>query len=75
MLDFDDANYTYLLYDLVYLFEPFKASFTWETWNSFNKKDDVFDLNRGNASDFYEKRKIDYLDALGREKFFEQIFG
>lgn len=114
LIDFDDANYTFLTFDLVCLLEPFKASFEWNTWSDFGINDDVFDLTyakrivseylkhrslddlekkhlfdvyklsvlidciwyfeRGDVKDFYEKRKIDYLDGLGREIFYETLF-
>jgi len=114
LLDFDDANYTYLLFDLAYLIEPFASAFKWDTWENFKKTDSILDFSkarktvkeymkhrplseiekrhlfdvyklsvlmdcvwyfeRGNAKDFYEKRKIDALNELGRGKFFEKIF-
>jgi Ser/Thr protein kinase RdoA (MazF antagonist) len=114
LIDFDDANYTYLLFDLVGLIEPFKPAFAWNTWHKFRTADDVIDLKetrkvvheymkcrqlnnsekmhlfdvcklsilfdcvwyfgRGNAMNFYEKRKIDYLDAVGRERFHNEVF-
>nr|WP_026560634.1 phosphotransferase [Bacillus sp. J37] len=105
LLDFDDANYTYLLFDLVGLIE----SWAW-TYNKYEvinltvaKKiieeytkhrplsnveqkhlfdvyklsifiDSVWFFERGDAEDFYEKRKIDYLDQLGRENFYNVLF-
>jgi homoserine kinase type II len=115
LLDFDDANYTYLVFDLVYLLEPFKAAFDWNTWSNFKDCDDVFDFaaarsvlseymkyrklnsnekrhlfdvyklsilvdciwyfERGDVGDFFEKRKLDYLDSLGREGFYQALFG
>lgn len=114
LIDFDDANYTFLIFDLVCLMEPFKVSFDWNTWDKFNVNDNVFDFyqarkvvleyskyrplnecekthlfdvfklsilidciwyfERGDVSDFFEKRKIDYLDNLGKEKFYQEIF-
>ena len=114
LIDFDDANYTFLMFDLVYLADPFKKEFDWNTWKKFNPKDNVFDFNttrffvseynkvrplndlekkysfdlfklsvlidciwyfeRGNSEDFFEKRKIDHLNSLGRETFYRSIF-
>lgn len=114
LIDFDDANYTYLIYDLAALINPFVSSFEWNTWMKFKKSENVFDFRearwtvleymkfrplnndekkylydvfklsilldciwrfeRGNADDFYERRKIDYLNSLGREKFFGELF-
>jgi Ser/Thr protein kinase RdoA (MazF antagonist) len=105
LLDFDDANYTYLLFDLVGLIESW--AWTHDKYEVINlneaKKiiaeytkhrpltsvekmhlfdvyklsiliDSVWFLDRGNAEDFYEKRKIDYLEDLGRKKFYKELF-
>ncbi|HEY3250272.1 MAG TPA: homoserine kinase [Ignavibacteria bacterium] len=114
LIDFDDANYTFLVYDLAALINPFIKSFEWNSWANFKKdenvfgfgearkivseyikyrplsdseKEHVFDVfklsimfdciwyfERGNAEDFYEKRKIEYLDSIGREEFYKKIF-
>lgn len=115
LIDFDDANYTFLIYDLAALISPFKSSFEWNTWSNFKKDENVFDFRearkivseymkyrplsdsekehlfdvfklsimfdciwyfkRGNAKDFYEKRKIEYLNSIGREEFYNRLFG
>lgn len=105
LLDFDDANYTYLLYDLVGLIETF--AWTYHKYDvldfteakkvvkeylkhralSETEKQHLFDVykfsilidciwffDRGNAEDFYEKRKIEFLEQLGREKFYTALF-
>ncbi|MCJ8014572.1 homoserine kinase [Paenibacillus sp. KQZ6P-2] len=105
LLDFDDANYTYLLFDLVGLMESW--AWTHDKYEVLNlteakkvvqeymkfrplssvEKKHLFDVyklsicidclwfwDRGDAEDFYEKRKIDYLDHLGREKFYHELF-
>ncbi len=114
LLDFDDANYTYLTYDLATLLDPFLPSFNWHTWSRFardalvfdfrqaketvleyskyrplshNEKRHLFDVYklsilfdciwyyaRGDSKDFYEKRKIDSLNDIGREQFYYEIF-
>ncbi|MDK2952360.1 MAG: homoserine kinase type [Kosmotogales bacterium] len=114
LIDFDDANYTYLTYDLVSLMNPFLPEFSWKTWEKFDREEnilvfdecrdilreylkyrpmsflekrhifDVCKLNilidclwyfrRGKVEDFFEKRKIDALNTLGREKFFGNLF-
>lgn len=114
LLDFDDANYTYLAYDLATLIEPFRADFTWATWQQFptgqpvldfrqaqrtaaeyqtvrvleeSEKRHLFDIfklsvffdaiwyfDRGEALDFYEKRKFDALNAAGRAGFRQAVF-
>ncbi|TDL76180.1 homoserine kinase [Peribacillus frigoritolerans] len=115
LIDFDDANYTFLTFDLMCMLEPFKTTFDWDTWDKFSLEDDVFDFSnaktvvleyskcrplnesekihlfdllkfgilidciwyfeRGDVKDFFEKRKIDYLDNLGRENFYKKLFG
>ena len=114
LIDFDDANYTYLVFDLASLINPFVKSFEWDTWSKFRKDENVFDFSeakkivseyikyrplssiekkhlfdvfklsimldciwrfeRGEAADFYEKRKVEYLDSLGRKEFYNQLF-
>lgn len=113
LIDFDDANFTYRIFDLVCLIEPFK--FYWNNWAKFKISRGVFDFKRskqivseylksrplaesekkhlfdvyklsifidcvwyfgrGRAQDFYERRKIDCLNDLGREEFYKRIFG
>lgn len=114
LIDFDDANYTFSVYDLAALINPFVKSFEWNTWTKFKKDEDVFDFiearkivseymkyrplsssekehlfdvfklgimfdciwyfERGNAADFYEKRKIEHLNTLGRKDFYKRLF-
>lgn len=114
LIDFDDANYTFLVYDLAALINPFIKSFEWNNWTKFKKGESVFDFGearkivseymkyrplnknekehlfdvfklsimfdciwyfeRGNAKDFYEKRKIEYLDSLSRKEFYKRLF-
>jgi len=104
LLDFDDANFTYLVFDLVGLIEAWAWTYPADTLDlnqaravvqeymkhrclSAVEKRHLFDVYqlsilfdciwyfaRGCASDFYEKRKIDYLHSMGREKFTEALF-
>jgi Ser/Thr protein kinase RdoA (MazF antagonist) len=114
LLDFDDANYTFLTFDLASLIEPELFRFRWDTWQHVAPEDEVFDFTevrhivstyqqyrvlnasekkylfdvlklvilldciwyfkRGSAHDFYEKRKIEYLNKLGRETFAHKLF-
>ena len=99
LIDFDDANYTYLLFDLVSLVDswawPFQSErldlaqaraivqayhayrplSAVEQWHIFDvhKLSVLFDciwfFARGTAEDFYEKRKINFLNNLGREQY------
>jgi len=114
LIDFDDANYTFLIFDLVSLVEPFVPSFRHYNWYEHKVTDNVFDFRetklivseyekyrplnnnekrhifdvyklsflfdciwyfeRGDAKDFFEKRKIDYLNNLGTENFYDELF-
>jgi homoserine kinase type II len=114
LLDFDDANYTFLVFDLINLLEPFKDTFDWVTWHNFGRYENVFDFSkarrvvseykkvrplhqvekehlfdvlklgilidciwyfeRGDVNDFFEKRKIDSLNQLGRDRFYQELF-
>lgn len=105
LIDFDDANYTFLIFDLVGLIES-------EAWRhdkdevlNFNEAkkvlseymkyrplnnnerrhlfdlyklsilfDCVWYLRRGGIKDFYEKRKIKYLNSIGRKEFYNKMF-
>ncbi len=115
LLDFDDANYTYLTFDLVALIEPHLFRFEWDNWQMVRVGDDVFDFAdarkiialyqtvrplsamekahlfdllklatlldclwyfaRGDVDSFYERRKIECLDALGRSAFTRALCG
>jgi len=103
IIDFDDANYTFLMFDMVNLIEswawPRNRVFNFDKAKKIvqeytkhrilnnNEKGHLFDLYklcilidcvwsfaRGNVKDFYEKRKIDYLNNIGREEFYKRIF-
>lgn len=105
LLNFDDANYTFLMFDLVGLIESRAWQRDEDNELSFeearkvlseyakhrclnhNEKRHLFDLyklsilfdcvwyfERGNTKDFKEKRKIEYLANLGREKFYQEIY-
>lgn len=37
--------------------------------------DCVWYFERGQVEDFYEKRKIDHLNEIGRKRFCKQLFG
>ena len=106
LLDFDDANYTYLLFDLWGLIEYAAWQHDRDKIINFNKArkivreytkhrplnrieerhlfdvyklgilfDAIWYFGRGTAEDFYERRKIEYLNGLGRERFHHKLFG
>jgi len=105
LIDFDDANYTYLVFDLVSLIDSWAWSFrsdhldlvaAREIAQAYHahrpldplERQHLFDVHklsilfdciwffaRGNASDFYEKRKIKFLDDLGREQYADACLG
>jgi homoserine kinase type II len=105
LLDFDDANYTYLQFDLVGLVEYWAWPRTNDTLDIVAARDvvqeymkhrwldaeerrhlyDVYKLSilfdcvwyfgRGSGDSFRERRKVEFLEDLGRESFFEGVFG
>ncbi len=104
LIDFDDANYTFLMFDLIVLIEYEawshgkkaldlkKAKEILQEYTKYrplnnNEKRHLFDLyklsilfdcvwffKRGNVNNFNEKRKIDYLDNIGRGEFYRKLF-
>lgn len=105
LIDFDDANYTYLLFDLVCLIDswawPYQSDIldlaqAREIAKAYQKhrplsvieERHIFDVHklsimfdciwyfgRGGADDFYENRKIEFLNHLGRERYANALFG
>jgi len=115
LIDFDDAKYTFLVYDLAALIDQFAKSFNHDSWSKVKKDENAFDFSearktlaeymkhrplsdgekehlfdvlklsilvdciwffeRGNADDFFEKRKIDCLNSMGRQGFYKGLFG
>lgn len=105
LLDFDDANYTYLLFDLVGLIESFawrhdkdevinfkeakkiileytkhrplktvEKEYLFDVYKLSIYLDCVWFFERGDVTNFYEKRKIDYLENVGRKYFYDELF-
>lgn len=103
LLDFDDACYAYLIYDIANFIDYWawphnkKFSFTkarnilkeyvrYRKLNKIEKKylfdslkmqiliDCIWFFNRGEGDNFYEKKKIDYLNSMGREEFYMKLF-
>ncbi|MBS4198733.1 homoserine kinase [Bacillus sp. FJAT-49732] len=105
LIDFDDANYTYLLFDLIVLIEYgawqhdvdeylnvkeakkiISEYMKYRPLSDMEKKHlfDIYKLSilidcvryfdRGEVENFYERRKIEYLNHIGRMKFFENLF-
>lgn len=104
LLDFDDANWTFLQFDLVGLIEswawppmvdmldvtearrivqkytahrPLSALEQGHLYDVYRLSilfDCVWFFARGDADDFYERRKIEALANLGRQRFFDELF-
>ncbi|MFH1635487.1 MAG: homoserine kinase [Chloroflexota bacterium] len=104
LLDFDDANYTYLVFDLVGLIDswawPFQSNkldlpqareivqeYIKHRPLSAIEQRHIFDVHklsilldcvwyfgRGQANDFHEKGKIEFLNNLGWKKYAEALF-
>lgn len=115
LLDFDDANYTYLFFDILSIIHFFKSGFDHENWNQFNRNEPILDFaeagktlalfeekypiplndkphffdilklgilvdclwyfDRGSYDDFFERRKIEAINQMGRDRFYNQLFG
>lgn len=104
LLDFDDANWTFLQFDLVGLIEsgawphtaavldltaarrvvqgytahrplsPAEQKHLYDVYKLSILFDCVWYLGRGDADDFREKRKIEALTHLGRQRLFDELF-
>jgi Ser/Thr protein kinase RdoA (MazF antagonist) len=104
LIDFDDANFTYLTFDLVCLIDGWAWPFPSESLNleqarkiaqAYEKYRPLSDLERrhlfdvhklgilfdciwffgrGQADDFYEKQKIEFLNSLGWKKYADALF-
>lgn len=115
LLDFDDANETYLFFDIISIIHFFMPKFDHDTWNQYEKRDQIMDFgdakkilslfeqkcpiplndkihffdilklgilsdciwyfDRGSYFDFFERRKIEAINQIGRDAFFKQLFG
>jgi homoserine kinase type II len=100
VLDFDDANLTYLTFDLVNLMGWYGGELNFTTGRRIlqqyescrpltaNERRHFYDVvklsilidclwffDRGGPADFYEKRKIERLNAMGREGYYARMFG
>lgn len=64
LIDFDDANYTYLTYDLVNLLNPFIREFDWNTWPQFEKGRDILDFHeaRGIVREYLKHRPLSRIE-------------
>ena len=104
LIDFDDANHTYLTFDLICLIDSWawpyqsnslvleQARKIVQEYERFRPLSDserhhlydvhklciLFDciwfFSRGSADDFYERKKIEYLDDLGRFRYKQALF-
>jgi homoserine kinase type II len=100
VLDFDDANVTYLTFDLVNLmgwyggelnfttgrrilqeYEPHRPLTATERRHLYDVQklqiliDCLWDFDEGDPADSKGKRKIERLNAMGREGFYGRVFG
>ena len=104
IIDFDDANYTYLTFDLVCLVDSWAWPFQSENLDFVQAREIVLEyqkhrllntleqrhlidvhklsilfdciwyFGRGSVDDFYERKKIEFLNALGREEYADAFF-
>lgn len=72
VLDFDDANYTYLTFDLAFLIEPFVPSFRWDTWDRSAHVAAVFDFAqaRETVSAYQQYRALSPVE----KKYFFDVY-
>lgn len=70
LLDFDDANYTLLMYDLATLINPFLPSFEWNTWMHFQKDEHVFDFREAKET-VREYSRYRSLSAIEQHHLFD----
>ena len=105
LLDFDDANYTYLQFDLVGLIEYWawphgqekldieaarkvvgeymkhrllgeeERHHLYDVYKLSILIDCVWYFSRGSGESFNERRKVECLDDLGRQRFYAGLFG
>lgn len=113
LLDFDDANQTYLYFDIISVIDFFRAGFNHETWHQFGHSESILEFsqardvlsvfqticpiprqdkehfydvlklgilidslwyfNRWHGHDFFERRKIEAINQLGRVEFTRQL--
>jgi homoserine kinase type II len=104
LLDFDDANYTYLTFDLACLIDswawphqsdaldfgqartiaqaytkyrllsPVEQRHLFDVHKLAILFDGIWFFKRGQANNFYEQRKIEFLGDLGWERYAEELF-
>lgn len=70
LVDFDDANRTFLLFDLAALIEPFVPSFRLDTWDRFDEQDNVLDY-RGTKKTIAEYSKDRALKGIEKKHLFD----
>ena len=70
LIDFDDANYTYLTFDLAGLVNPFIPAFDWDSWLHFSPEDELFDFSSGREI-LAEYARVRPLDPLEQDCFFD----
>lgn len=104
LLDFDDANYTFLIFDLVCLIDSWAWSYQSDMLDFVQARqivraytkhrsvsaieqkhmievhklgvlfDCIWFFERGQANDFYEKRKVEFLNHLGWQEYSGKLF-
>jgi len=104
LIDFDDANFTFLSFDLVCLLDSWSWPFQSDTIRfapsrkiiqtyqihrplgtlekrhlyGVHKLSILFDciwyFGRGSADDFYQRKKIEHFNGLGKEEYTDRLF-
>ena len=75
VFNFADAKKTVSEYQKYRTLNPTEKKYFFDVYKFGVLIDCLWFFKRGDARDFYEKRKIEYLNRLGRETFYYQVFG
>lgn len=74
VFDFTDARKTVETYEKYRALNNIEKRYLYDVFKLVILIDCLWYFSRGRANDFFEKRKIEYLDSLGRDKFNQEIF-
>lgn len=74
VLDFNKTKKVVREYDKYRKLSNIEKKYLFDVYKLSILIDCVWYFSRGSARDFYEKRKIDFLNQLGREEFYKRLF-
>lgn len=72
LIDFDDANYTYLSIDVASLLNPFIPAFEWNTWQTFPKDAEILNFAEARwiVQEYHQQRP---LNASEKHHLFDMV--